>query len=119
MGGGNYAYSANLNTPNSPYGNGAVTRILSQTLNTCAGRNYSITADYNFAYVFAGGKCSFTMQYPQGSIAVDSYQSAPRVWHTTPTARFQAVTNADHVEFTLTCSTPGNIEVDSVNITRY
>ena len=116
--GGNYAFSANLQLPTSPYGNGAVTQTLKQTLNTCAGTNYSITADYDFASAGTGNICSFTMQYPQGSVAVDTRSSATGVWRTTA-AKFQAVSNADVVGFVLTCSAPGRIEVDSVNVTRY
>ena len=109
--GGNYAFSANLQTPNSPYGNGAVTQTLTQTLNTCPGTYYTITADYNFLRI--GGTCSFTY----GSIVVKSPPSATGVWQRM-TSTFVAITYADVVSFTLTCSTPGTIEVDSVNITK-
>lgn len=117
-GGGTYAFSANLQLPNSPYGNGAVSQTLKQTLNTCAGANYSISADYDFASVGTGNVCSFTMQYPQGSVAVDTRSSATGVWRTAA-AKFQAVSDADVVGFMLTCSAPGTIEVDSVNVARF
>ncbi len=110
--GGNYAFSANLQTPNSPYGNGAVTQILKQTLNTCPGTTYTITADYNFVSI--GGTCSVTLQ---GSLVVKSPPSATGVWQRM-TSTFVATTTADLVSFALTCSTPGTIEVDSVNITK-
>ncbi len=112
--GGNYAFSANLQTPTSPYGNGAVTQILKQALNTCPGTTYTITADYNFEYIYPGGTCSITLQ---GSLVVKSPPSATKVWQRL-TSGFVATTNADLVTFTLTCSTPGTIELDSVNITQ-
>lgn len=58
------------------------------------------------------------MQYSQGSVVVSSQSSAYKVWHTAA-AKFQAVSNADVVEFVLTCSTPGTLEVDSVTVAAY
>ena len=51
-------------------------------------------------------------------MAVDTRSSVTGVWRTA-VAKFQAISNADVVGFVLTCSAPGTIEVDSVNVTRY
>ena len=111
FGGGNYAFTAQLVTPNSPYGNGAVTQTLSQTLNTCPGANYTITADYNVVY-YQFGTCTISMN---GQVVSNGASSGS--WHTA-TGKFTAASNADSVDFAFTCQTPGQLRLDNVNITR-
>ena len=108
--GGNYAFLANLQTPNSPYA-GTVSQTLSQTLNTCAGTNYTVTADYNFEY-HQGGVCTLTMMGLSASTA-----STSTGWHRMTTT-FKAGSNAASISFAMSCSTPGEIGVDAVNITK-
>ena len=109
-GGGNYAYSANLQTPNYPYA-GTVSQSLSQTLNTCPGTNYTVSVDYQFGYVFSG-KC--TLNLPLGLGTVDNY--GPSGWQRVSRS-FQAVSTTTDTTFTFTCGTPGQWEVDNVNVT--
>lgn len=112
-GGGNYAFAAKLLSPDSFYNPNIISSNLYQSLTTCVGTNYSVTADYNFVSV-GDGSCSFGLQ--NGSPA-NSSVSVPGVWHRM-TATFVAGSYADAVVFALSCSKPGTIEVDSVNVTR-
>lgn len=120
-GGGNYAFYANLQTPNSPY-NGVSSLTLQQTLSTCAGTNYSISVDYKLD-VTNLGPCSIMLVYPYktttGSVTENSNVSPVRVWDTM-VATFQAVSNADLLKIVLSC-TAGNedIEVDNVKVAYY
>lgn len=113
-GGGNYALAVNLlSSQPSFYEPLPISSDLYQPLTTCVGTNYSVTADYNFMSV-GGGSCSFGLQ--NGPLA-NSSVSVPRVWHRM-TATFVAGSYADAVVFVLSCTKPGTIEVDSVNVTK-
>ena len=81
--GGRYAFNAILYP--GPFNTNSG-EILSQTLSTCASKNYSITAEYKFAGK-ANGACSISIQYPyktaRGSVTTGSAISPAGVWYTT------------------------------------
>lgn len=81
--GGKYAFTAILYPgPYSPTSG----ETLTQTLSTCAGKNYSITADYKFS-TQANGECAIKVEYPfkdtRGSVTTGSAISPAGVWYTT------------------------------------
>ena len=104
-GGGNYAFVASLTTPNAPYA-GKVTLTLAQTLYTCTGAKYSLATDFKY---ISGSSCTFTMN----GIAL-----VPGNGWTRLVTTFVATANTDSVFFSFTCSTPGQFDVDNVNVTR-
>lgn len=116
-GGNAYAFEAYLQTPNSPYA-GVCSLTLSQTLNTCAGTNYSVSVDFNLN-ANSLGPCSIELDYPyksyQGRVTESSDVSGAG-WHTLA-ATFQAVSSADVLGMVLSCTAGGeSIEVDNVNV---
>ncbi|KAL8766508.1 MAG: hypothetical protein Q9209_006724 [Squamulea sp. 1 TL-2023] len=102
--GGKYAFTASLN-PDPYYGYSGET--LSQTLKTCPGQNYSISADFKFNST-AENKCSLTLAYPfgtqQGSVTTGSgtLGITAGVWYQTG-ALFQAVTKSDVLKVVFRC----------------
>ncbi|KAL9136180.1 MAG: hypothetical protein Q9175_002613 [Cornicularia normoerica] len=108
-GGGNHAFDGYLNTPNAPY-NGVASLTLQQTLNTCAGTNYSISVDYKLDPPSLG-ECTVRIEYPYktstGSVSENSHVSPVRVWETTAAA-FQAVGNADVFKIVLSYTAGGS-----------
>ncbi|MCJ1471237.1 hypothetical protein MMC07_009885 [Pseudocyphellaria aurata] len=121
--GGKYAFTALL-AP-GPYSGGVSGDTLTQTMNTCAGHNYSILADYKFASA-AGGNCALTIQYPYktttGSVTTGSGIAGGTAgnWYTTA-ATFQAVSSADpfSIVFRCTNSAQDQISVDNIVIAPY
>lgn len=108
--GGNYAFSANLYSPNYPYA-GSVSQTLSQTLNTCAGTNYTVTTDYNFE---SSSGCSISFDYTKYASSSTSARGWQRMAWT-----FTASSNTYVIQFVLSCApNPGQIELDYVNITK-
>ena len=106
-GGGTYAFwGLFLRTPANP---GASSQSLYQQLNTCAGTNYTVTADYAFT---GGQSCSITMK----DVTVTSGGTPDSKWHRMSTT-FTAVSNADYIGFSMTCLS-GSLELDSVNVTK-
>ncbi|KAL8885973.1 MAG: hypothetical protein Q9205_003007 [Flavoplaca limonia] len=101
--GGKYAFTASLNP--GAYSSSGLT--LSQTLRTCPGQNYSISADFRFSDN-AENKCSITLVYPygtqQGSVMTGSGIPgiAAGVWIQTG-ALFQAVTKSDVFKVVFAC----------------
>lgn len=122
-GGGEYAFSAILYP--GPYSNGASGDTLKQTMNTCAGHNYSILVDYKFDNA-ASGNCALSIQYPYktttGSVTTGSNIAGGTAgnWHTTA-ATFQAVSSADPFSIVFRCFNGANdrISVDNVKIAPY
>lgn len=118
--GGTYAFTANLYP--SRYSNRASGLTLVQTMNTCAGRNYSITVDYRFSDT-ANNNCALSIRYPfkttTGSVTTGSGTSGivAGSWYTTGST-FQAVSSADPFSIVFSCSNGANnrISVDNVNI---
>jgi len=116
--GGNYAFTAILHP--DPYSNGQSSETLSQTMKTCAGQNYSITADYKFDYT-ADNNCAITIEYPfkdtRGSVTTGSAISPAGQWYTTG-GTFQAVSSADVFKAIFACSdgVSNNISLDNVKI---
>ncbi|KAL8735336.1 MAG: hypothetical protein Q9166_000881 [cf. Caloplaca sp. 2 TL-2023] len=102
--GGRYAFTASLYP--DPY-SGTSGETLSQTLKTCPGQNYSITADFKFNST-AENKCSLTLAYPfqtqQGSVTTGSGTPgiSAGVWYQTG-ALFQAVTKSDVLKVIFRC----------------
>ena len=103
-GGGTHAfYAIFLRTPANP---GASSQSLSQKLNTCAGTNYTVTADYQF---LGGTSCSISMQGLTVTPGASGWQRMSKT--------FTAASNSDYVSFSMTC-TGGFLELDSVNVTK-
>lgn len=119
--GGQYAFTAILYP--GPYSNGASGVTLSQTMHTCAGKNYSILADYKFDQS-VNNYCSIAIKYPfkttQGSVTTGSNIGPAGVWQTTGST-FQAVSSADVFYVVFTCSNGANdkISVDNVKIVPF
>ena len=121
--GGKYAFEATIYP--GPYSNGQGGDTLNQTLTTCAGRNYSITADYKFNQT-ANNDCAISIQYPfkngVGSVTTGSGIGGqlPGVWYTTG-ATFQAVSDASTLNIVFSCSNNEHnfIYVDNVKVQRY
>ena len=109
-GGGNYAYSANLNTPNYPYA-GTVSESLSQTLNTCPGTNYSVSVDYQFVYS-QQGTCSLSLPLGLGTVNGNGASGWQRV-----STSFKAAGTTTVAGFTFSCASPGQWKVDNLNVT--
>ncbi len=109
--GGNYNYLASLNYPDYPYA-GTVSQTLIQTLNTCAGVTYDVTADYKFQL---GSGCSISF----GGGAPVNQASTASGWQRKAWA-FTASTNSTALTIAMSCSSnPGNaIGIDYVNITK-
>ena len=122
-GGGKYAFTAILYP--GPYSNGASGETLQQTLNTCAGHNYSILVDYKFDNA-ASGNCALSIRYPYktttGSVTTGSDIAGGTAgnWYTTA-ATFQAVSSTDRFSIVFSCSNGKNdrISVDNVKIAPY
>ncbi|MCJ1228627.1 hypothetical protein MMC12_005288 [Toensbergia leucococca] len=121
--GGQYAFTAILYP--GPYSGGASGDTLTQTMNTCAGHNYSIAVDYTFNATVSND-CAVSIQYPYktttGSVTTGSGigGETPGVWYTTG-ATFQAVSSADPFSIVFSCSNGANnrIGVDNVKILPY
>ena len=66
-----------------PFSDGGA--ILWQDLRTCAGKNYSITADYRFSQ--ENDDCSMMIEYPfqdaRGSVTIGGAISPAGIWYTT------------------------------------
>ncbi len=108
--GGSYNFLASLSYPDFPYA-GTVSETLSQTLNTCAGVAYDVTADYNFER--ANG-CSISFN---GGAAVSSDTTASG-WHRYAWG-FVASSNASVISIAMACTSAGNsIGIDYVNVTK-
>ncbi|KAI4121344.1 MAG: hypothetical protein LQ338_006422, partial [Usnochroma carphineum] len=118
--GGKYAFTASVYPgPYSPI-SGAT---LQQTMHTCAGKNYSITADIRFDQTQDNG-CSISVQYPYkdtvGSVTTGSGTPGinPGVWDQT-VSTFQAVSNADVLSIVFRCNgqnVHNLISVDNVKV---
>lgn len=119
--GGNYAFTAILYP--GPYSSGVSGDTLTQTMHVCAGKNYSITADYSFSST-ASNNCAISLQYPYktttGSVTTGSALSPAGVWYTTG-ATFQAVSSADPLKIVFSCSDGANnrISVDNVKVAPF
>lgn len=121
--GGNYAFTAILRP--GPYSGGISGETLSQTMNVCPGRNYSITVDYKFESA-ADNNCAVMVRYPykdtKGSVTTPSGVAGGEAgsWYTTA-AFFQAVSRADLFEIVFSCSNGASnrISVDNVNIAQF
>lgn len=121
--GGKYAFTAILFP--GPYSNGASGDTLKQTMNTCAGHNYSILVDYKFTTA-ASGNCALSIRYPYktttGGVTTGSGIAGGTAgnWYTTA-ATFQAVSSADPFSIVFSCSNGANdrISVDNVKIAPY
>ncbi|KAL8940900.1 MAG: hypothetical protein Q9216_002561 [Gyalolechia sp. 2 TL-2023] len=119
--GGKYAFTASLYP--GPYSNGASGENLEQTLTTCAGKNYSIIADFKFNST-ANNACSIAIQYPfkttLGSVTTGSGTPGitPGVWSQTGST-FQAVSTASKLSIVFRCNGIGVrnlISVDNVKV---
>lgn len=107
--GGNYAYAADLISPNYPYA-GTVSESLSQTLNTCPGTNYSVSVDYKVGSN-SGGSCKVNL--PLGLPTVNNPGSG---WQRV-SGFFTASSTNTIAGFTFSCSTPSTWYVDNINVT--
>lgn len=116
--GGKYAFEAILYP--GPYSSGLSGDTLNQTLTTCAGHNYSITADYKFNQT-ANNNCAISIQYPfktgVGSVTTGSAIGSAGVWYTTGST-FQAVSSASALNIVFSCSNSASnfIYVDNVKV---
>ncbi|KAL8727000.1 MAG: hypothetical protein Q9166_006363 [cf. Caloplaca sp. 2 TL-2023] len=107
-----------------PY-DGTSIRELRQTLSTCAGKNYSITADMKFESA-ANNNCSLAVVYPfqtgVGSVTTYSATSGltPGVWSTTG-GLFQAVSSSSLLQFVFRCDNQerNKISLDNVKVKLY
>ncbi|KAI4205957.1 MAG: hypothetical protein LQ350_000142 [Teloschistes chrysophthalmus] len=120
--GGKYAFTASLYPgPYSPTSG----EELRQTLSTCAGKNYSITADFKFNQT-ANNACFVRLQYPfKTSVgSVTTYSATPgltpNVWSTTGST-FQAVGTSSLLQFFLQCGNNEHnfISVDNVRVKEF
>lgn len=121
--GGKYAFTASVYA--SPYG-GVSGENLEQTLTTCAGKNYSIIADFKFNSTEKNA-CSIAIQYPYkttaGSVPTGSGTPGitPELWYQT-SSTFQAVSTASKLSTLFRCNGYGVhnlISVDNVKVTLY
>lgn len=118
--GGKYAFTASLYP--GPYSSGSSGETLQQTLHTCAGKNYSITADFKFAAA-VDNACSIKIEYPYkttvGSVTTGSATSGltPGVWATTGSF-FQAVSTNSLLSIVFLCQNAAHnlISVDNVKV---
>ncbi|MCJ1478246.1 hypothetical protein MMC13_006923 [Lambiella insularis] len=119
--GGKYAFYASCFA--GPYSSGDSGDTLNQTLTTCAGYNYSITADYKFNSTDSND-CSISVQYPYktgtGSVTIGSGVGSAGVWYSLG-ALFQAVSSASplNIVFSCTNSARNYIYVDNVKVVVY
>ncbi|MCJ1330908.1 hypothetical protein MMC10_007595 [Thelotrema lepadinum] len=121
--GGKYAFEASCFP--GPYSSGNSGDTLNQTLKTCAGQNYSITADYKFNQT-ANNNCAIAIQYPYktgiGSVITGSGTAgvSAGVWYTTG-GLFQAVSAASTLSIVFSCSNNADnyIYVDNVKVAPY
>lgn len=110
-----YAFYASLHLTSS--------LTLQQTMNTCAGTNYSVSVDFNFSNT-ALGDCSLEIEYPYkattGSVTWPSNIGKTLTWQTT-SGTFQAVSNADVIKIIMQCTKgQSNVyEVDNVKVAYY
>ncbi|KAL8903272.1 MAG: hypothetical protein Q9207_004041 [Kuettlingeria erythrocarpa] len=123
-GGGKYAFTASLYP--GPYSGGLSSETLVQTMKTCAGKNYSVTADFRFNEA-QNNACSISVQYPFqntiGSVTTGSGTPGitPGLWYQTG-GTFQAVSNADKLSFVFRCDGSGVhnlISLDNVKVAPY
>ncbi|KAL8665592.1 MAG: hypothetical protein Q9202_002096 [Teloschistes flavicans] len=120
--GGKYAFTASIYP--DPYGANSGEE-LRQTLSTCAGKNYSIAADFKFNQT-ANNACFVRLQYPfkTGVGSVTTYSATPgltpNVWSTTGSI-FQAVSTSSLLQFILQCGNREHnfISVDNVKVKEY
>ncbi|KAI4105996.1 MAG: hypothetical protein L6R37_002457 [Teloschistes peruensis] len=120
--GGKYAFTASVYPgPYSPDSG----EELRQTLSTCVGKNYSITADFKFNQT-ANNACFVRLQYPfkTGVGSVTTYSATPgltpNVWSTTGSV-FQAVSTSSLLQFFLQCGNRERnfISVDNVKVKEF
>lgn len=121
--GGRYAFTASIYP--GPFTNGLSGETLNQTLTTCPGRNYSITADYKFNAT-TNNDCSIRLEYPYkntvGSVTTGS--GIPGVvagsWATTGST-FQAVSNASTLSVVFACKNNARnlISVDNFKVAKF
>ena len=112
-GGGNYAFNADMALPNSPYGDGACIGSMSQSINLCPGTKYSVAVDYALGNSYSN-TCTLGMSISGTTFA--SLSNIPRSWNTATTT-YTASSGSNYISFSFLCHTPGNIELDNVNIT--
>ncbi|KAL8736558.1 MAG: hypothetical protein Q9181_002368 [Wetmoreana brouardii] len=120
--GGKYAFT--VSPLSGPY-NPVSTRELSQNLATCAGKNYSITADIKFESA-ANNNCSLAVVYPYKTTvgSVTTYSATPGmtpgVWSTTG-GLFQAVSSSSLLKFVFQCVNRerNSISLDNVKVVVY
>ncbi|KAL9103931.1 MAG: hypothetical protein Q9163_001079 [Psora crenata] len=121
--GGTYAFVANLLAPDPSMPNPLTGFILSQDMNTCPHRNYSITMDYRFDDS-ASGNCSITLGYPfedtfgmTTSASDDANGNTPHTW-ITMRANFQAVSSNDTLAILVNCvgNVWNNYSIDNVAV---
>ena len=119
--GGRFAFTASL-APGARTG-GQSAETLVQTLNTCAGLNYSILMDYKFDQT-ASNLCSVRIEYPykttSGSVTVGSGLGTPGVWYQTGSF-FQAVSSSSLFRIVFGCNGSANdkISVDNVKVALF
>ena len=107
-----------------PY-DGTGIRELRQTLSTCVGKNYSITADFKFEAA-ANNYCSLAVVYPfktgVGSVTTSSATPGltPGVWSTTG-GFFQAVSSSSLLNFVFRCDNQerNKISLDNVKVNLF
>lgn len=119
--GGNYAFNGYLQLPTSPYA-GHVGLALQQTMSTCAGTNYSISVDYQFTQApFYSTPLTLTLDFAgrQGAvISADTSHTPLQTWQTL-TATFQAVSNADWLQISMSATSPASGQIDNVRVAYY
>lgn len=124
--GGKYALTSSL-AP-GPYSSGMSGLTISQTMNTCAGQNYSIYYDFVFSSS-ANNLCSIKISYPLGGLGVTGSVLTgsgipginPGQW-TISAATFQAPSSGGSlITFDLSCSNSmlNNIGLDNVIVSPY
>lgn len=120
--GGKYAFTATVSP--GPY-SGQSGETLQQTLHTCVGKNYSITADFKFDAA-VNNACSIKIEYPYkttvGSVTTGSATPGltPGVWATTGST-FQAVSTNSLLSIVFLCQNAAgdHISVDNVKVQQY
>lgn len=114
--GGNVKFTATL-IPGARTG-GQSNEVLTQTMHTCAGQNYSISVDYVFNST-ASNLCSLKVEYPYkttvGSVTVNSGLGVPGTWYTTGST-FQAVSNADILRIIFGCNGGATVQISVDNV---
>ncbi|KAL9601794.1 MAG: hypothetical protein Q9219_002284 [cf. Caloplaca sp. 3 TL-2023] len=121
--GGKYAFTASVFP--GPYSDLSGENLI-QTLTTCAGKNYSISADFKFNST-ENNACSIAIQYPfkttLGSVTTGSGTPGitPGIWYQTGSI-FQAVSTASKLSILFRCNGQGVrnlISVDNVKVMLY